>query len=1080
MRKNSHCGVKEPEDLRLEALYNYNILDTCPEKEYDSLVKLASFFFNVPIAMINFIEEERQWCKAVVGVDFKSSPREYSFCQHTILQGVIYEVPDTLEHDLLKSNPFVTGEPYIRYYCGVPLKNKDGFSVGTICIFDTKPNSLQKAQKEAFIILAEQVIQNLELRKSNKEQEKALNKNLRLKNALLKSKNENLTILESISEGFFAVDKHWVIKSINKETERIIGRSKEEILGQNLWDIFNDAIPTLFFSEYVRAFKDNTPVHFEEYLPTLKRWFEVYAYPSDIGLSVYFKDISEHKRVLDLEKVGKEILEMNADPDISLDAVVTKYLLDIEKIHEGMILSVLLLKGDQLYTLAAPKLPQDYIDAINGVKIGKNVGSCGTAAFSKETVIVTDITKDKKWKNFRSYASASELKACWSFPLINSKGDVMATFAVYYKESKGPSEEEISSLENAKKLLSLILENKFSEIALKNSIERHNIISKASNDSIWDWNLDTNEVFRSENSFLKLFGYKSIEVKSCENFWQNHLHPDDHQRVTNKLEKAINNPTKKYWKENYRFRRSDGTYAFIRDRGYIVYNDSGKAIRMIGAMQDVSDKRKSEDELKTLSLIAKETVNAVIITDAAGKITWVNDGFIKISQYSLEEVMGKSPGSFLQGKDTNKEVIRYMSMQIKKQKSFNCEIINYNKSGKKYWIKIQGQPIFDSEGKINSFFAIETDITRQKEEEEKLKLLQSVIINSFDAVLIFKERSKRNSGYKVVFSNSSFLKLTGYESFDKLSKTPGILKGPLTDKIELAKIKRALEKKEPCEVELINYRKNGKDFWVKSFFIPVIDASGICTHWISIQRDISLRKKHEVERELFIDELQQYNSELKQLSFITSHNLRAPLSNLLGLINLLDLSSITDPENSLLINKFKDSTFQLNTIVNDLMKILAIKNSLDIQKEEISLSSVFHPVYDSFKNQLKEIGATLLSDFSQGENIVFNSGYFHNIMLNLLSNAIKYRSPERPLQINIQTKINHGRLELEFSDNGLGIDLQRFNDRIFGLYQRFHDHPESKGMGLFIAKSQMNALGGSISVSSKVNMGTTFFLHFKS
>ena len=119
------------------------------------------------------------------------------------------------------------------------------------------------------------------------------------------------------------------------------------------------------------------------------------------------------------------------------------------------------------------------------------------------------------------------------------------------------------------------------------------------------------------------------------------------------------------------------------------------------------------------------------------------------------------------------------------------------------------------------------------------------------------------------------------------------------------------------------------------------------------------------------------------------------------------------------------------------------------------------------------------TDFSEAPSIFFDANYLESILLNLMSNSIKFASSERKLQINLKTKIEDDYIILEFSDNGIGMDMERVKDRIFGLYQRFHERSDSKGIGLYLIHSQVTALGGKISVSSKVNEGTTFYIKFK-
>jgi PAS domain S-box-containing protein len=369
------------------------------------------------------------------------------------------------------------------------------------------------------------------------------------------------------------------------------------------------------------------------------------------------------------------------------------------------------------------------------------------------------------------------------------------------------------------------------------------------------------------------------------------------------------------------------------------------------------------------------------------------------------------------------------------------------------------------------------DITKQKLEEERLKLLEMVIMQTKDAVIITEANQCENEIPKITYVNPAFTKITGYKSKEVLGKSANsfIHKEAISDDFKNLSI--ALKTKNEFNFEALNSKKNGENYWVDFSMIPINNAEGEHSHWISIQREITEEKKKEKEKEQLIRELIQNNSDLKQFSYITSHNLRAPLSNLTGLLQLLDDIEIKDEELLEILNGFKISTNLLNETVNDLIKVIIIKDSPSIYKEKILVQEVFDSIKIQIKTLLKNTEPQIELDFENAPYIFTNKSYLESILLNLMTNAIKYKS-ERPLKIEITASETDENFQLTFEDNGIGIDLELNKDKIFGLYQRFHDYPDSKGLGLYLVKSQIESLGGSIKVKSKVDQGTKFTILF--
>lgn len=256
---------------------------------------------------------------------------------------------------------------------------------------------------------------------------------------------------------------------------------------------------------------------------------------------------------------------------------------------------------------------------------------------------------------------------------------------------------------------------------LKASIERYTLVSKATNDMVWDWNVQTNSVYRNEEQFCRMLKLPAGMKNLTGEFWFGRIHPDDFPATQNLLKEVLNDPAKELFESDYRFLDGEDNYIYLFDRGYIIRNEKGEPLRIIGSTQDITKQKEINVELQKLSLIARETQNGVIITDKNRKIEWVNEAFERLSGYTLNEIKGKNPGEFLQGADTHPLQVAFMREQMQKQQSFEVELINYSKEGRRYWIHLQVQPIFDAFGSVQQYFSIQSDITAEKKAEEALK-----------------------------------------------------------------------------------------------------------------------------------------------------------------------------------------------------------------------------------------------------------------------------------------------------------------------------------------------------------------------
>jgi signal transduction histidine kinase len=239
--------------------------------------------------------------------------------------------------------------------------------------------------------------------------------------------------------------------------------------------------------------------------------------------------------------------------------------------------------------------------------------------------------------------------------------------------------------------------------------------------------------------------------------------------------------------------------------------------------------------------------------------------------------------------------------------------------------------------------------------------------------------------------------------------------------------------------------------------------------------EVEVKKKAS---DLFVSnqELVNHNNQLQQFSFITAHNLRSPVARILGLINLLHVPSVDDQERQYILNQIQKTGYDLDQVIKDLSVILDIKKGLTENYEAVPIKSTLFKVTSLLQTELERNNVQLSIEVDTFDTIIGIPAYLESVFFNLLSNAIKYRSPERLPHIQVQAKKDNDVMIIAVKDNGIGIDLASFAHKLFGMYQRFHFHTEGKGLGLHLVKTQVESMGGKISVESHLNVGTTFII----
>ncbi len=647
---------------------------------------------------------------------------------------------------------------------------------------------------------------------------------------------------------------------------------------------------------------------------------------------------------------------------------------------------------------------------------------------------------------------------------INLPDGDFVCFNLNYHPAKNNDGEIVGMLVSSKN----ITDRKKKEEQLKISDERFQLIIKATSDAVWDYDVIRQRIYFND-SFTRYFGHDPALWENGYDLWEKHIHKNDRERVIAKITAAING-NETFWEDEYRFLTNDESIVYVYDRGMILRDEAGHALRMTGSMQDITERKRKDQALQKavndLNKILDSSVDVIVVTDENNCYVQVSAAAETVWGYKPDELIGKlclelvHPDDLAHTKDVSDKV-------MKGAKTSNFQNRYIRKDGT--IVPLIWSARWDENEKV--MYSIARDASEKMDAESALQKSEAM----------FRTISENfpNGIVSILDKDLRFIYVAGKE-LQSLDVSPSYFVGTSYSQHipdEDLSVRAMADKVFAGEAMVSEMKFFERNYLISS--VPLYEMDGSIERILVVFQNITTQKSIQKEKELLINELTKNIHDLRQFSYITSHNLRAPISNLIGIMGLIDMNAIKDADTAFLVEKFKESTFILNETVNDLLNILLIKNSVNVKRESFSLKQVWQDVCTSVNSQIQNADALINADFNAIDEIIFNRSYAESILLNLLTNSLKYRHKDRKLQINLSTSQQDDFLVLHFCDNGIGINLEHHRDKIFGLYQRFHNYTDSKGLGLYIVHSQITALGGKIEVESETDKGTCFNIYFK-
>jgi len=787
----------------------------------------------------------------------------------------------------------------------------------------------------------------------------------------------------------------------------------------------------------------------------------------------------------------------------SLDSLVRL----IERVAPGMRGSVLLLDQDGV-TLrhgAAPHLPEAYCRLIDGERIGPAAGSCGTAAYRGERVIVRDIATDPLWASYRAAAEPFGLAACWSTPILDIEGHVLGTFAMYYDEPREPTADDIQLTETATQLSANIITRARAATALRHRTEsaerlaialrqreeellsshtRLRAALEASSTSTWDWDMRTNAV-DCDDGLFRLFGVDPAEASGSFELFVARIHPADRDRVIAATQRCASEGVD--LDEEFRILRTDGSMRWAVDKGKVVLGEDGKPRRLIGACVDVTERRTRDEQFHAL---AESIPQLAWMADADGDIFWYNRRWYDYTGTTLEQMHGWG-WTGVHHPDHVARVVTRLQHSWNTGEPWEDTFPLRGRDGRYRWFLSRAQPIRDADGKIERWFGTNTDITELREAElardqalaeakNERERLYEVFMQAPAAIAVLEGADHvftvANSRYQTLVAGRAVLgrpvrdalpELTG-QGFFELLDTVFASGQPHAERERVVRLERG-------------GAGRPEDLYVDFVYQPLEDAGGntfgILVHAVDVTGQVRARQEIAAARA----EAERANKAKSEFLAAMSHDLRTPLNSIGGYADLTAegvYGPASDAQRKAMA-RVRRASDHLLSLINDILGFAKLEaGRVTLQIVDVSVKDVVSEAAAMVEPQAAKKGLSLTARHGANEGIRAHADRerLTQILTNLLTNAVKFTAAG---SITLAWQADEKAVSIVVRDTGRGIPAEK----LAAVFEPFvqagrsaEEQQQGVGLGLAISRQLARAMGGDLTVDSTLAEGSTFTL----
>ncbi|HEX8465169.1 MAG TPA: PAS domain S-box protein [Abditibacterium sp.] len=618
---------------------------------------------------------------------------------------------------------------------------------------------------------------------------------------------------------------------------------------------------------------------------------------------------------------------------------------------------------------------------------------------------------------------------------------------------------------------------KEAEDDLRRSQERFQLVARATNDAIWDWNLATDRIWFWNENTQALFGYAAQEIDDSPLWWKTRVHPDDRQRVVETIHRVIDGGT--VWSSEYRFRRADGSYAHVLDRGYVHHDESGQPTRILGAMTDVSLRKQIEEERAIYERLAHNSPDFIAISDLHGHIVYGNPAALRlVGMESLPQFQGVQFGDFFFPEDRAFIETEFLPRVLRNGEATIEIRFRHFESGAAIWMNYAVFVLRDGAGSPVALATVSRDISQQKSSEaEREELLQKLEFERGRLSAIFQTSPAFVAvlrGPQQVFemANPNYYQLVGHRDIigkPLLEALPEVEAQGAAGQSFLELLNGVLHSGVPFRGEeipiLLQRNPQGpvEERFVDLLYQPLIEAdgtvSGVFSHGVDVTAQVRARQSAEAA-----------NRVKDEFLATLSHELRTPLTAIMGWANILKSGSLGAEDVARGVATIERNARAQGQLIEDILDVSrVITGKLRLEVQPVDLGLVIEESINTIlpAAQAKEIRLQRVLD--SGTSIVSGDpARLQQIVWNLLSNAIKFTLKGGRVQVSLERINSH--VEIVISDSGVGIAP----DVLPYVFERFRQADSSStrahgglGLGLAIVRHLVELHGGSVEAHSE-------------